>query len=84
MGYVIFGIALASLLFSAFLFVVFGQVTVRKLRKKPETKNALGLSFFSGWDIINVAQTLSLPRFIVKKIENKGKLYGDDVVTKSD
>ena len=44
------------------LFVIFGQVTVRKLRKNPETKDALGMEFVSGWDIFNVAQALALPR----------------------
>ncbi len=44
------------------LYVVFGQVTVRKLRKNPNTKGALGLEYVSGWDIINVAQALAIPR----------------------
>ncbi len=42
--------------------VVFGQATVRKLRKNPATKDALGIEFVSGWDIINVAQALALPK----------------------
>jgi hypothetical protein len=44
------------------LFVIFGQATVRKLRKNPETKDSLGIEFVSGWDIFNVAQALALPR----------------------
>ena len=52
------------------LYVVFGQVTVRRLRKNPKTKNALGLEFASGWDILNVAQALSLPKIITKKLES--------------
>jgi len=40
---------------AGFLFVLFGQITVRKLRKNPATKNELGVEFLSGWDIINVA-----------------------------
>ena len=52
------------------LYVVFGQVTVRKLRKNPKTKDALGLEYASGWDIINVAQAFSLPRSLTRKIEN--------------
>ena len=44
------------------LFVIFGQATVRKLRKNPETKDVLGMEFVSGWDIFNVAQALALPR----------------------
>jgi len=52
-------------------FVLFGQVTVRKLRKNPKTKRALGLEFVSGWDILNVAQTLALPKPIVQKIKRR-------------
>ena len=50
------------------LYVVFGQITVRKLRKLPETKDKLGVEFASGWDILNVAQALALPKFITKKL----------------
>ena len=56
--------------FSLILYVVFGQVTVRKLRKNPDTKNALGVELASGWDIINVAQALAIPRSWAKKLEN--------------
>ncbi len=52
-------------------FVLFGQVTVRKLRKNPKTKRALGLEFVSGWDILNVAQTLALPKSIAQKIKRR-------------
>ncbi|WP_077338283.1 hypothetical protein [Pseudocolwellia agarivorans] len=55
---------------SGIFYVAFGQITVRKLRKNPETKNVLGLGFVSGWDIINVAQAFSLPRAWTRKIEN--------------
>lgn len=53
-----------------FLYVAFGQITVRKLRKNPKTKSVLGLEYVSGWDIINVAQAFSLPRSWTRKIEN--------------
>ena len=53
------------------LFVIFGQVTVRKLRKNPETKHELGIEFVSGWDILNVAQALSLPAALEKRLKNK-------------
>ena len=53
------------------LFVVFGQITVRKLRKNPETKQALGIEFASGWDILNVAQALTLPKAIAQKLREK-------------
>ncbi len=57
-------------LFALIMCVVFGQITVRKLRKKPETRDALGMEFISGWDILNVAQTLSTPRSWSKKLES--------------
>jgi len=56
--------------FAIILFILFGQITVRKLRKKTETKHALGSEFVSGWDILNVAKALSLPRSWSKKLEN--------------
>ena len=55
---------------SAILYVLFGQITVRKLRKNPETKHELGLEFVGGWDILNVAQALSLPKSAIRKIKN--------------
>lgn len=54
---------------TSILFVVFGQVTVRKLRKNPETKDHLGLEFVSGWDILNVAKALALPKWLSDKLE---------------
>ena len=51
------------------LYVVFGQITVRKLRKNPETRDALGIEFAGGWDIINVAQALSIPRSWSRKLQ---------------
>lgn len=55
--------------FAAILYVVFGQTTVRKLRRNPETKDKLGFEYVSGWDIINVAQSLAIPVSLSKKIE---------------
>jgi hypothetical protein len=55
--------------FAAILYVAFGQITVRKLRKNPETKDKLGFEYVSGWDIINVAQSLSIPERLSKKME---------------
>jgi len=57
------------MLIACFLYVVFGQVTVRRLRKNPKTKDALGLEYVSGWDIINVAQALAFPASWSKKLE---------------
>lgn len=61
----------ATMLVAWVLFVIFGQVTVRKLRKNPETKHELGIEFVSGWDIFNVAQALSLPTTLEKRLKNK-------------
>jgi len=63
-------IPLAVVFISCILFVIFGQVTVRKLRKNPETKYELGIEFLSGWDIFNVAQALSLPKSVMQKIRS--------------
>ena len=68
LGEAIFSVILATMLVSCVLFVIFGQVTVRKLRKIPDTKQALGIEFASGWDILNVAQALTLPRSVAQKI----------------
>ena len=50
------------------MFVVFGQITVRKLRKNPVTKDALGTEFSGGWDILNVAGALSTPEVINRRM----------------
>lgn len=55
-------ILIASSIIVGVLYVIFGQITVKKLRKNPKTKDALGLEYASGWDIINVAQALALPK----------------------
>ena len=65
----LFGLSMVLLFVSMILFVIFGQVTVRKLRKNSETKGKLGMEFASGWDILNVAQALSLPNQIVRRLE---------------
>ena len=69
-------ISAAVMLISWVFFVIFGQVTVRKLRKNPETRQALGLKFTSGWDIINVAQALSIPKTIAQKLRRKSEAMG--------
>ena len=66
---VIFACLMAGVFITCVLYVAFGQITVRKLRKNPETKNELGLEYASGWDIINVAQALAFPRSWSKKLE---------------
>ncbi len=63
------GITAAFAFIACILYVIFGQITVRKLRKNPETKDKLGIEFVSGWDILKVAQALSLPRFMTDKLK---------------
>ena len=62
-----FGIIMSIMVINLILFVFFGQKTVRKLRRNPDTKDALGQEFISGWDIINVMSALSLPRKLIRK-----------------
>lgn len=64
-----FACFMAGVLVTCLLDVAFGQVTVRKLRKNPETRDALGLEYASGWDVINVAQSLAFPRYWTRKLE---------------
>ena len=46
-----------------------------KAKKNPLTKEALGFEFISGWNILNIAQALSLPRFITNKTKNSPTSY---------
>ena len=63
------GLILLIIIFDLMLFVIFGQKTVRKLRKNPDVKDALGIEFISGWDIVNVMSALSLPRKLTRKFK---------------
>jgi len=67
-------IVLATLMASGFstaiLYIIFGQFTVRKLRKNSRTIPALGGAFISGWNIISVAQVLSLRQVIIRRLWN--------------
>ncbi|PCI45021.1 MAG: hypothetical protein COB51_09380 [Moraxellaceae bacterium] len=65
------GILIASAFIVGVLYIAFGQLTVKRLRKNPETKDALGLEYVSGWDIINVAQALAFPIAWSKKLEER-------------
>ncbi len=82
LGEMIFSVILAAILVAWVLFVIFGQVTVRKLRKNPETKHELGIEFVSGWDILNVAQALSLPTVLEKRLKNKAFHANTDLLYK--
>lgn len=61
------GIIILASIVTGLLFVLFGQVTVRKLRKKAKDTNQLGIELVSGWDILNVAGALSTPKFLREK-----------------
>ncbi|OMH32797.1 hypothetical protein [Motiliproteus sp. MSK22-1] len=51
------------------LYVAFGPITVRKLRKNPATKECLGVGLVSGWDILNAAEALALPKALTDRFE---------------
>jgi hypothetical protein len=65
----IIGVLIGLSVIVGILYVIFGQITVRKLRKSPDTKAALGVEFLSGWDIINVAQALAIPKKWASKFD---------------
>ena len=84
--YILLTSSLAALFLAMILFVLFGQITVRKLRKNPKTKDELGIEFASGWDILNVAGALALPRWLNRKLRNSplSYLYADaDILDKN-
>lgn len=62
-------IALVSTMISGILFVVFGQVSVRKLRANPQTRKLLGFEFISGLDILGVSLLMSRPRIPDREYE---------------
>ncbi|VAX02821.1 hypothetical protein MNBD_GAMMA19-2072, partial [hydrothermal vent metagenome] len=59
-------------------FVIFGQITIRKLRKNLETKHNLGIEFASGWDILNVTGALALPKVVAHKIQRNSMVFETD------
>lgn len=63
------GLLILSTILTGILFVLFGQISVRKLRKNPKTRDALGLEYVSGWDVINAAQALAFPISWSRKLE---------------
>jgi hypothetical protein len=75
----IFGIILLLAFIAMILYLAFGEITVRRLRKNPETMGALGFDYISGRDIVNVAQALSWPAFMVRKLRTTklAFLYAD-------
>ncbi|MGR5154711.1 hypothetical protein [Photobacterium swingsii] len=75
----IFSVLLLNSFICMVLYIAFGQITVRKLRRNKNTKDSLGIEYASGWDIINVAQALSLPTYIIRKLRSSSlsPLYAD-------
>lgn len=69
------GVFLLSFLLWGSLLVVFGEVTVRRLRRDPATRGHLGYEFLPGWDIVNVAVALSWPRRLKRRLD-RGVLGG--------
>ena len=78
----LFACGMAGIFITCILYVAFGQITVRRLRKNLKTKNVLGIEFASGWDIINVAHALSIPRSWSRKLEGSplSLLYADSEI----
>lgn len=70
------------MLLALILYIIFGQISARKLRNNPETKDALGIEFISGWDIINVAQALSIPKAWGRKLSHSplSSLYANSEI----
>ncbi len=66
----LFSFGLYGTFLSMILYILFGQLTVRRLRKNETLKNNLGIERASGWDIINVAQALAIPKMWSEKLEN--------------
>ena len=62
------GICFLFILIGWVLFVLLGQITVRTLRKNPETRDKLGLDFASGWDIFNVAGAMCRPHWLSERL----------------
>jgi hypothetical protein len=70
---VLFGICLTGMIITSILFIAFGEITVRKLKKNYQINQDLGFEFISGSNIIGIAQALSLPRWIVRR---SGTVFG--------
>lgn len=62
------GICFLFIFIGWILFFLFGQITVRRLRKNPATREKLGLEFASGWDIFNVAGAMCRPQWLSERL----------------
>lgn len=69
------GIASAVAIVAWLLYLVFAQVTVRRLEKNPDVREQLGFEAISGWRVINVAEALVLPQGFFK-LASKTALAG--------
>jgi len=71
----LFACGMGAFFLAMIFYLIFGQLTVRKLRKNSNTKNELGMEFVSGWGILNVAGALALPRWLNVKLRNTPLCY---------
>ncbi len=53
------------------LLLILGLSTMRKLKKNPRTKDQLGINLIWGWQTINVAQAITLPRSWMQKLRSR-------------
>jgi hypothetical protein len=66
-GVTLVAILIVGTVLTSFLFLIFAQVTVRKLEKNPVTKHALGAEFVSGQRIVHAACALVLPLWYFRR-----------------
>jgi len=65
----LFRITMSAIIASAILYLIFAQVTVRKLEKIQVTREQMGFEPISGWRIFNVAQALSFPKTFFHRVQ---------------
>ena len=75
----LFLLAMGGAFLSFLLFGVFAVVTVRKLRKNPQTRFRLGMPLYPGGEIPNVAAAIALPRSYTRWVRSgpMGDLFAD-------
>ncbi len=67
-----FHLMVFSLSVAGILYVVFGQVTERKLRRNPATRHCLGVELPYSGEIGNVAQAFGWPSWLQQRAERGG------------
>ena len=55
------------------LFWLFSRLTVHRLQSNPHTRHRLGSDFLPGWRTLNVAEALTLPRPVLRRLR-RGRL----------